>query len=65
MCRSYLKRLSFVCMAMLTLPIGADRPQEWWKPARLTIQDGSKRVTQHTSRGLSREDQHDSPATER
>ncbi|DBB00448.1 TPA: hypothetical protein ACH3X3_002163 [Trebouxia sp. C0006] len=43
----------------------ADRPQEWWKPARLTVQDGRKRVTQHSSRGLLREEQYDSPATER
>ncbi len=66
-CRPYLKRLrlAFVCMAVLTLSVGADRPQEWWKPARLTVQDGRKRVTQHSSRGLSREEQYDSPATER
>ncbi|KAL0033616.1 hypothetical protein WJX79_007938 [Trebouxia sp. C0005] len=43
----------------------ADRPQEWWKPASLTIQDGRKRVTQHSARGLSRKDQYDSPAAER
>ena len=65
MCKRYLKRLSCVCVAMLTLAVGADRPQEWWKPARFTIPDGRKRVTQHSSRGLSREDQYDSPATER
>lgn len=65
MCSQFLKCLVFACTTMLTLSVGADRPQEWWKPARLTIQDGRQRVTQHSSHSLSREDQYDSPATER